>query len=1682
MRRLTARNTCRRIALTGVVGLATMVGISRAAEVAPGWQWFEGSWQVTYRDSVLGAVDGMAVIGGEKPVAGNGPRRVRLFTIHPRTKAVLQTDGTAELKDSRLIIVVDNHGPVSGAAATAEAGVAQPLQIPVGVPLQVSLDGGEVSAEVVAADPPGALTIMFPVPPGNDAVSGLEGNWSYRVKDRALMARGRAGGFDPATGTVSGGETWARLHPALFTVVAHRQIHPATLAAARVHEQATGLAPGSLVWDPSVTPLPDLRARFGADVFGSVWLTIVGMELPVEPRRVRRVASDAAGLVVTGRTRANPLNPTQLDCEVALRRGFDCRPKTIRLNDVPVDWYPDAPPPPVAGMRFVRKANPFEPITALYDGDVFCVEVAFAVAPFADRQFVFSRLADGRIVEVTLVRSDDSPRLFRSQRLVYQSGEGGGAPVVDPAAVAEVGNAGIDALPPLVLSSLAGKSIDFGVFGLAAPPDPPVVIYRQVGASPSDAEKLSGPEFQTHATIACSQRVPQTPWEDALQTVRDARRRGPAPTEFEDYLLFNIVTRAAKIAGNPISLVAKEKGPDDPVKATIPVSVEQHAAAILLRRELVASLENYIDRLQAPVPVDTTAAPDEVRRQTRAWLQAQRVEAEALIKLASDGGRHPLFHMRVSGRDGTPDWGPLGGALYLWKYQRHSLKFQGKWDAFVDYAVRAIAEAKGALLQRMAMTLEQAKAPLDSDLRELLRVVGVGLDEVVNRVIPELVRPSRPDEPAYPHWVPDAEARAHVRSLYVLADAVSSQEEYSALSRDMALLVLTAPMAGTACASGLVFEAAMEARAITTALTAYRAMQVTGAVGFGFEAADVFGRILETENWARAYREREFSLGLAGLDGGERYERAVAEEFERRMGLWTGMGMRLAAPLAFGAARSWGGEAVADTLHVNLETPYQGLERIVCDRVAQRGIDSLPADGRRFFNGMVALAQRRATEIGLSRLTPVQQEALRLAGLLDGSIETGLARESSPLRMAQEEAAALVSLDPGGRLEAMAYDGPRGGDTLPLPPEAPRRFSVGERERVTAYMRDELGFPDELMDQRITFWEEAGLDADVVIAGHHYLHNRSPRALPMDEALFREKLGAFLTRTDRMSPARRQEIIDAYLAGDLEGLPPRMAGIPDEIATLLDEKAGSAVPPAPQPDGNPASPDEGLGALPPTVVGHPGPGIRRDHLEAAQRVADAINTPVVLLGSRQSGVRFSTGEPFSPDTDMELGAVGDRDALTRVLRVIDPDRKGQPGHIEVPDVIHGPMYLAKTEADALALGFLVVRPRPDAIPAEPPMLGHLPPLPPAPPALPKLGVETKGNDILGSPLPVKPSLWARPPRPGEMITLPDGTALRLGDRAINRRGTMADLRELFGSDGRPSQALLAKIFGLRPSAQDPAMPSLTLRGARNVVRNSVTSYRTILDFNAGKSVDDQIEVAHIVMHDAEGNLPYFVTERMGSTRRPPGVTREFVGTDDEFVLLHSSDGTVILRHGVPALRDEAGDAVITLWKKMIGGEILAEDLHPNNLGFRVRETAGGNERWSSVIADHERIATYDDVVNNRPHALEIGVRMTDLNQAPEELGVFSLAPDTMPDDPRVFMLKMLEFKRYIFFNRKTGTFESAYLDIDRVLDAFPDLYQHVTWPAGRTGALQQSWPGPPVLAPPPGATGPDETIPLRKAA
>lgn len=139
-------------------------------------------------------------------------------------------------------------------------------------------------------------------------------------------------------------------------------------------------------------------------------------------------------------------------------------------------------------------------------------------------------------------------------------------------------------------------------------------------------------------------------------------------------------------------------------------------------------------------------------------------------------------------------------------------------------------------------------------------------------------------------------------------------------------------------------------------------------------------------------------------------------------------------------------------------------------------------------------------------------------------------------------------------------------------------------------------------------------------------------------------------------------------------LPPPLPPPPPPPPPLPPLRPGVSVPAA-------ARWPEGL-----SVHGLPGPGIAREHLEQAQRLANQSGVPIVLLGSRQTGVA-KTGVPFDPVSDLDIGIIGGVDEYRRVMAFEDE-------LMRIPHVDHGPMAFYNTIEDAVRRGFIVVSPNP----------------------------------------------------------------------------------------------------------------------------------------------------------------------------------------------------------------------------------------------------------------------------------------------------------------------------------------------------------------------------------------------------
>jgi len=104
------------------------------------------------------------------------------------------------------------------------------------------------------------------------------------------------------------------------------------------------------------------------------------------------------------------------------------------------------------------------------------------------------------------------------------------------------------------------------------------------------------------------------------------------------------------------------------------------------------------------------------------------------------------------------------------------------------------------------------------------------------------------------------------------------------------------------------------------------------------------------------------------------------------------------------------------------------------------------------------------------------------------------------------------------------------------------------------------------------------------------------------------------------------------------------------------------------------------------IQGRPGPGVHRRHLETAQQIANQTGEPLVIAGTRQTGVRADSSHPVGGDPAIRFGVVG----AGPVERTVRHTVKGIVTHAASNATIE----TFESVRDALDRGHLVVTPQP----------------------------------------------------------------------------------------------------------------------------------------------------------------------------------------------------------------------------------------------------------------------------------------------------------------------------------------------------------------------------------------------------
>lgn len=803
-----------------------------AAPAAPAeLAWFHGSWNLVYEDTVLGPVRGRAEVTATGPklevrLRYRDPRSERIHTLRPAAApAYRAADGILELR-------FENASPASGYSMGAPA--ARGLAVAGGRQLQARLEGAPPAYVIVgsnlAAAPDPSLVLRLAVPEKDR--ESLQVRWSYGVREPADMAGSRAGRIVERQGQryAEGDESWVRPAPVIAGATDADLPSPARLAAIHRERQFP---------DGSTGPGPERAAiekQWGAQAWAATWLRIAGADLPLQPGRRVDVTFDDPGLRWTGEFRGDPEFADVLDVRVVIARGVAAGEKRFTVNGGEGRWAYAMEPVAIRHLRSLAfggapqdesgESARFETAEELYPGEIFYVEAEYAAAPeFSQRSFA-TQSGDDPPLRVELEAT-------AARRHVFVSG-------------------------PILLSGHAPQDPE-AEEGSA----PPITVAGSVRGAAGGWLETYEPEARvpSHGRTVALTRVGEAPpplWNQALRTAAECRRAGLAPAE---------VSRRIVTAGFE--------------KRSLAISLEDHAAALVLRDELVLELDRY--------------AATEKKALARGGAIADAYAAQ-IIAAVRGMRRPPITDIEVA----SPDYGeriPLFSALTP---EMESRTFRGDGAAFFRYARREVDAARRTLADRAAATAGSVRSIDGCDVEAMLGTVRAGLGPVVSNAQARLFRPPRRGEPAVPRWVPDRVARGYVASLGVLAEAVKAQNDHSSVDTDV---VIAAATTATLVGGGLAGVGGRLAAKKGYEATASAAGRMAGGAAWAGVALDVTDLGLmanDLAEYGEALDEVRLAEGLVGIAGDARLQEARAEAEARAFGLALGGAMLGGATVAHG--------------------------------------------------------------------------------------------------------------------------------------------------------------------------------------------------------------------------------------------------------------------------------------------------------------------------------------------------------------------------------------------------------------------------------------------------------------------------------------------------------------------------------------------------------------------------------------------------------------------------------------------------------------------------------------------------------------------------------------------------------------------------------------------------------------
>ncbi len=253
--------------------------------------------------------------------------------------------------------------------------------------------------------------------------------------------------------------------------------------------------------------------------------------------------------------------------------------------------------------------------------------------------------------------------------------------------------------------------------------------------------------------------------------------------------------------------------------------------------------------------------------------------------------------------------------------------------------------------------------------------------------------------------------------------------------------------------------------------------------------------------------------------------------------------------------------------------------------------------------------------------------------------------------------------------------------------------------------------------------------------------------------------------------------------------------------------------------------------------------------------------------------------------------------------------------------------------------------------------------------------------------------------------------------------------EVGKSVGKGEYATVFGLKGLPPSVAEKAAQMGLQEGGAYVIKAFEKSEKGLDAIKRAKHVEGLlaekgIEQMRIVDDGMVNGFPYLIQERIPK-------------------------GAVMYPHkGHVRLPPEHTKALLELYQDIGKAGLGWEDGHLENIYFLKKK-----DTWVAGVVDQDRVWNLNLNMHEQPMGASANMLMYRILRAPgnyhigslqgqrftDTANAFSMSGDFVFPDGEYFMMKMLEHKAFIRFDRATGTFNDWLLDVDEVKKVFKNL-------------------------------------------